>query len=188
MRKRCTVATLSQLSNRIQVFFQRPLAEKIVAPVIASVLTFVVTLSILHFLAPPGNETLTALMDQEITAARNRDIRIVSTIFDEKASVMDAGCKTPGQGKVWRGISELAARYSTLGTFPSLEHVVSAVAWVPDSWQANKAYVSASTTGSVINADGSLQVLEGDERWVFVKMDGQWRITSFSYNLCLSGP
>jgi hypothetical protein len=130
----------------------------------------------------PSDKIVVTLMNQEIQAARTRDVGLVAQIFSDQATITDAACQTPAQATIWTGLTQITARYAALGSFSSLEHANPQVSWVPNDFTATKAYASALTAGALLSPP---QTLSGHELWVFAKINGQWLITVFTYNLCV---
>jgi hypothetical protein len=135
----------------------------------------------------PGIGTVTSLMKEEITAAETRNTALVNSIYTRDAVVTDAACQTAGASRTWQGYGQIEARYRNPGKFLWLEHVFTQVAWDPDDSSASTAYVTAETAGVLLSATsrGKPQSVVGHELWVFVRVEGLWRIASFTYNLCL---
>lgn len=167
---------------------QRQLAKRLSKwskhPVIVVIITLILTLTVQWILGPPSDSTVTALMAQEVQAGKTHDVRLVASIYDEHAVVMDAGCQSPDQGTVWSGLPRITARYLELPQFASLDHADPHVSWVLNNRFATKAYASATTIGAIASSTGN-QPIRGHELWVFAKINGQWLITSFIYNLCM---
>ena len=152
--------------------------DSIFYPLLVAILTLAFTLSVQWFLEPRDESKIIQLMDQEAQIARTHT-GSPADIYDAQATIIDAGCQTPGQGVVWSGLAQITDRYSHLGQFTSLEHSDPHISWEPDNLWATKAYVSATTIGAMASGP-----IHGNERWIFDKIDGQWLITSFTYNFC----
>jgi hypothetical protein len=136
---------------------------------------------------PPSIGTVKSLMDEEVTAGMIHDVDLVNHIYTSDASVTDAACQTAGASRTWKGHDQLDARYRSLPTFLSLQHVFAQVTWDPNDSYASTAYVRAETIGVILPAvgHGKSQSIVGHELWVFTRGNGQWKISSFTYNLCL---
>lgn len=137
---------------------------------------------------PPPASTLTDLMNQESLAAKMHNTSVVSRIYASDAVVTDAGCQTPGASTSWKGAVQIMSRYNALAAFSSLEHVNVHVNWEPDFEWATKADATSETVGVIVPSGGSQQsqFIVGHEQWTFAHENGQWVITSFIYNLCLT--
>jgi zinc-ribbon domain len=147
-------------------------------PLFVAILTFAFTLGVQSILGPQDESTIIQLMDQEAQIAMTHTGSPAS-IYDARATVIDAGCQTSSQGVVWSGLAQITDRYNNLGRFTSLEHADPHISWEPDSRWATKAYVSATTIGAMASGP-----IHGNERWTFAKINDQWLITSFTYNFC----
>lgn len=139
-----------------------------------------------YFTGPPPDSIITTLMAQEVQAAMTHDLDLLKSIYDPHAAVVDAACLSPSQSHVWSGWADITSRYSTLPPFDSLVHAGPSVIWVPDDSSATTAYASATTIGALAaTAGNSPQPIRGHEQWAFMKSNGQWLITLFTYNFCL---
>ncbi len=136
---------------------------------------------------PPDISTVTSLMKEEVTAAETRNTALANRIYTPDAVVTDAACQTPGASQTWQGYAQIDARYRNPGKFLWLQHVFAQVTWDPNDSGASTAYVTADTAGVLLPATGhgKSQSIVGHELWTFVRVNGQWRIASFTYNLCL---
>jgi hypothetical protein len=128
------------------------------------------------------------LMDQEVSAAKSRDLKLVDQIYASDAVVKEAVCQPGDQSHIWYGREQIKARYRDLPQFLSLAHANKQVTLIPNDPSAMKATATASTQGQfVMVASGSTQKLVslgGNEQWEFSKIADQWFITIFTYNLC----
>jgi hypothetical protein len=134
---------------------------------------------------PPSASTVTSLMTREATAGKTRDTALVERIYSPDAVVADAACGQPAQSHAWEGYGQLDARYSTMSKFLWLEHIFAQVTWEPDNSSASTATATAETAGVQLTSDGKPESISGRELWTFAVVDGQWRITSFTYNMCV---
>jgi hypothetical protein len=133
---------------------------------------------------PPGAETVTVLMNEEVAAVQDHDI--ISRIYAPDAFVEDAACGRPGGVRTWPGLGNIIKRYQGLGRFASLRHVDAKVQWQPDNSLADQATVTARTVGEMESGGGSLRPVYGNEVWHFARLpSGRWVITSFIYHVCL---
>ena len=142
-------------------------------------------------------ETVTAneaairrLITTEASVAIAHDAKLALSIYKEDATVRDAlaeqrqalGLLPPGIKTSWHGHDEIGPRYAQLPVFPSLTHI--AISMTFDSGGAS---ATSSTSGEVVLPDGSIipiSSVDGD-LWRFKKIDGEWKITSFTYNATL---
>jgi uncharacterized protein YchJ len=136
---------------------------------------------------PPSTSTVTSLMRQEAAASVTRDTALVEHIYSPDAVVTDAACGQPGASQTWKGYGQLDARYLGLSGFLWLQHIFAQVTWDPGNSSASTATATAETAGVMLPAtkNGKSQSIVGRELWTFVIVDGQWRITSFTYNMCV---
>ena len=139
---------------------------------------------------PPDISTVSNLMKEEVTAAETRNTTLVNRIYTSDAVVTDAACQTPRLSQTWQGYAQIDARYRNPGKFLWLQHVFAQVTWDPNDRGASTAYVTADTAGVLLPATshGKPQSIVGHELWIFVRANGQWRIASFTYNLCFAFP
>jgi len=125
-------------------------------------------------------------MKEEVTAGETRNTALVNRIYLQDAIVTDAACQTPGVSRTWQGSIQIDDRYRKLPKVLWLQHVFAQVSWEPNDSHASTAYVTADTVGDLFPAssDGKSQSIVGRELWVFVRVNGRWRIAYFTYNLC----
>ncbi len=149
-----------------------------------AIVSFLLTFLILFLLSLPPDDTLvTNLMDQDVIAAKTHSVALLPQIYAYDAVVVDAGCQSSSPSSVWSGLPAITTRYEGLPTFTLLAHVMVHVTWIPDNSSATRATATSDTSGIAL-VNGSQLSLRGHELWTFAKIDGQWRITSFTYNLC----
>src|ERR1017187_5256094 len=139
------------------------------------------------FSQPPPVTAVTALMDEEATAAQKHDTSVVGRIYAPDAVVTDAACQKPGVSQTWVGYAQISRRYKGLQGFVWLRHLYAQVTWEPDNSDATTAAVTAETVGVLAPATskGKQQSIVGHELWTFALTNGHWLVTSFTYNLCL---
>jgi hypothetical protein len=133
---------------------------------------------------PPSDEIVMRLMDQEVAAGTSRNLNLAD-IYTRTATVMDAGCQTRGSGRAWSGLAAIEERYKSLPQLDSLSHANRVVTWMPNNRRARRAGATADTVGGTRSADGTVTPISGHELWEFARVNGEWRIASFTYNLCL---
>lgn len=141
-----------------------------------------------QFTDPPGISTLTHLMNEEATGSKDHQLGVVLRIYAPDAVVTDAGCRTRGAGQTWQGYGELRARYSALPKILSLHHIFASAVWEPANSRAETATVTAATSGVIVvwPSPSQTEPIAGHELWTFALVNGNWLVTSFTYNLCLS--
>lgn len=120
-------------------------------------------------------EEIRRLIADEAAAARAGDVDKAVSLYSRDAVVRDA------RGPSWSGLTEIRSRYSQLSRFKELNHVDVKVE-VSISGEFGSA--QASTTGVIVNEDGTNTPISSmlAEVWVFQKIDGVWKILSFTYN------
>jgi len=154
--------------------------------VIGEKLVLAAPLAIYHsFGEPQGIGTVTGLMNVEAAAARAHDVTAVSRIFAPDAAVTDAGYQIPGASQTWKRFAEIYARYRAMPRFLWIQHLYAQVSWDPNDSRA-AADVTAETVGSLSPrpADGTPSPSWATKLWTFALVNGHWRVTSFTYNLC----
>jgi hypothetical protein len=131
------------------------------------------------------------LIAVEAQAAIEHNPDLALSIFTEDATVRDAFAAQrqaldllpPGIKTSWRGHDEIGPRYAALPEFPSLAHIEISVVF-----ESGGASATSSTSGEIVLPDGTkmpVESVDGD-LWRFVKIDGEWKIKSFTYNATLS--
>jgi hypothetical protein len=157
--------------------------KTVIIVIITVPLTIIVTNVIDHIKGPPSDEIVMRLMDQEVAAGMGRNVDLAG-IYAMTATVMDAGCRTPGSGVVWSGLTAIEQRYRSLSQFDGLSHANRIITWIPNNRRAARASATADTVGATRSADGKATPISGHELWEFAPVNGTWLITSFTYNLC----
>ncbi len=157
------------------------------ATILGTIVGFAIPSVTTAMTGPPSENTVIALMDQEVDAGRSRSLGIVDRIYDSDATVTDAACRTPGASQSWHGRGEVETRYKGVPAFVSLYHVDVHVTWEPANRDASRAEATADTIGVFAPTSTSPmgQAVYGHELWVLIKSGDQWVIQSFIYNLCL---
>ena len=174
--------------NPVRRFFTLPRVE-VFAAVIAMTISLL-SLTISTCSRPPSSEPILQIIETEATAALERDIDKAINLFAEDAFVRDAlgeagkklGVVLPQEPTSWSGLKEIRQRYANLPRFTTLSHL-GVVVTFDDTKRLAKA--TASTNGVYESDTGTpahIFSIDG-ERWTFAKIDGVWKITSFSYNV-----
>lgn len=109
---------------------------------------------------PPPASVVTVQMTKEAVAARTRNPADAISLYAPNAFVRDTACTTRGRPHTWRGVG-------------------------PDP-EAVPATATARTTGFITRSVRFSQgvTLGGAENWVFIRANGTWLISSFTYDLC----
>jgi hypothetical protein len=121
---------------------------------------------------------VTDIIQQEATLVQNGAYEQAVTLYADTASIRDY------QGNhLWEGKSQIAHRYANLQEFPYLKHEAITISFNLDGTIAR---ANADTVGTYIDTSTNLPVdisSNQGERWVLQKISGEWKITSFTYNL-----
>jgi len=115
------------------------------------------------------------LIAHEATAALDHDVEKAVSLYAPEAVVRDAR-----GGISWFGPREIRDRYSKLPEFKKLAHVDLIVTVNPSLESAS---ALGSTEGEFVE-DGGLTHISSvaGEQWSFAKIEGVWKIASFTYN------
>jgi hypothetical protein len=175
------------LSERLKRVFDASLRTAIIAAIlgaiIGSLLTFFIPKIYAHFWGPPSDTIVTNLMEQDIRMAKTGDLSSIQSVYAYNAVVVDSGCKTASQPTIWAGIQNIMNRYEMLPQIVTLDHSNIHINWIPDDSSATMAVATASTTGTA-KLNGSSFDLNGNEVWEVSNINGQWLVTSFTFDLC----
>ena len=128
------------------------------------------------------------LIDLEAQAARTRNTSLVAEIYSDEAVITDAACLSKQPDGPWVGLPEITNRYTQLPTILTLEHVEIVVQWNSDDARTTIEGTATSLTVGTLKHDTppGYENLGGRDAWAFALQNGQWKITSFTYGLCLS--
>ena len=159
--------------------------KKLVISVLVVVFIVGVILGILSLtrIIGPYDSIVTNLMDQDVIAAKSHDVESLPQIYAYNAVIIDDRCPSSSPFATWSGLPAITDRYESLPPFIWLAHVNVHITWMPDNFWATRATATSDTSGIAV-VNGSQISLKGRELWAFAKIDGQWRITSFTYDLC----
>lgn len=142
-------------------------------------------------------DRLEHLMHLETVAALDRDAitkaTLLGDIFTEDAVIVDAACGNGHAATVWArrpqqpGVESIAERYANLPQFLSLQHINPEIEWSGQQ-ASDRAWASSETLGVIAatSPKGKPSFIVGHEAWVFRRNDGNWKVASFTYNLCVS--
>ena len=159
----------------------------IIGAIIGAILTALFTVAIPSIVSMvnghPRDDIVMNLMEQDIHMAKTHDLTPIQSVFANNAVVVDSGCVTAGQPTVWANLPNIEKRYESLPQIVTLDHSKIQVNWTPDDSSATSAVATAYTTGTAIE-NGSSFELKGNEVWEFTKIDGNWLVTSFTFDLC----
>jgi hypothetical protein len=129
------------------------------------------------------------LIDDEAAAALDHNVEKAVGLYAPNAVVRDGlgeigkALKVipPDVETTWFGLEKIRERYTHLERFNELEHVNVTVTFEPGGQTARAV---GSTSGEMVNPDGTVTPISSidGEMWTFEKIDGAWKILSFTYN------
>lgn len=124
----------------------------------------------------PSERPIRQAIAAEAAAAKEGDVDKAVSLYAPGAVVRDAGA-----GATWSGLPEIRRRYSDLPKFNKLDHVDVTVTF---DEHGEFARAVASTAGVIVNEDGSTSPVSSvdAERWSFEKIEGRWKVVSFTYD------
>ena len=121
------------------------------------------------------------VIEQEANLALEGSIDEAVSLFDKNAFVRDAAGGNKDQEIVWNGVNNIADRYRNLPEFIYLKHEATEITISSDRTYAR---ATADTIGTYIDNGREIKISGNQgEKWTFEKIDGEWKITSFTYNL-----
>lgn len=164
-------------------------AAAAIATVVMGVLGVISFILQLTEAGPPDSREIRELITAEAVAAFEHDIDKAVELFAPDAVVRDGqaeigkalGIVPTDVQSTWVGLGEIRDRYRHLPEFRKLDHVDVTVIFEEDG-QAARAI--ASTSGEIVNEDGTTDTISSidGEMWRFQKIDGNWKIASFTFN------
>ena len=125
---------------------------------------------------------ITAIINLEAQAVVDRDFGAILAKYDTDAVVKDVGGGQVSNQNTWIGKERIASRYFNLARFNHLKHLGTVVTM---DELGNYAQASAGTEGQYEDTSGKVYNIYSvtGERWTFKKVNGDWLITSFCYNV-----
>jgi hypothetical protein len=121
------------------------------------------------------------LINQEVDLSLNGNVKQVVSLYSSDAYVRDAAGGNTSLEVIWNGENAITQRYEDLPTFAYLRHDA-----IEITISSDKSYARAiaDTIGAykVNGADVTITSNHG-EKWTFEKVNGTWKIASFTYNL-----
>ena len=128
-----------------------------------------------------GEKQVREIVNQEATLVLQGKIEEAVSLYAEDAYIRDAGGGDTGLEIWWKGQQEIADRYSKLPQFKYLKHDAIEITISSDKQYAR---VVADTIGECVIDGKNVRISSNrGERWTLEKVDGRWKITSFTYNL-----
>ena len=159
------------------------LSDKIAAiSAVVAVIALVVNVAYPLYIYPAiwnsasGEDRIRQIIGLEATYVVQGQIDKVITLYADQAVVKDAGNQI-----MWTGNAQISNRYNSLPVFTFLKHDAVDIVFNSDLTYAR---ATASTFGTYLS-NGTQVNISGDqsERWSFERINGDWKITSFTYNL-----
>ena len=121
------------------------------------------------------------IIEKEANLTLEGKIDEVVLLYHEEAFVRDAAGGNTDQEIFWNGINRVAERYRDLPEFTYLKHDAIEIAVSSDRTYA-RAIADTIGTYKVNGTEVKISSNQG-EKWTFEKINGNWKITSFTYNL-----
>jgi len=123
-------------------------------------------------------KAITNVIEKEASLVLNRSMDQAISLYTDNASIRDYLGQVTFSGK-----DQIADRYNNLEVFTYLQHQAITVAFSQDG---STARAIADTVGTFIdkttNSPVNISSNQG-ERWTLEKINGEWKITSLTYNL-----
>ncbi len=172
-------STRQESSARTINYFKRLIEEIVVAVIIAVLVSGLLLPWIEQVMSEEPN--IRGIIDREANLVLDGKIDELVLLFDEEAFVRDAAGGSTEQEIIWDGKNRIAERYRNLPEFIYLKHDAIEIAVSSDRTYAR---VIADTIG-IYKVNGTEVKISSNqgEKWTFEKINGKWKITSFTYNL-----
>jgi len=122
-----------------------------------------------------------SIIEQEAKLMLEGNIEELISLFDEDAFIRDVAGGNTEKEIIWHGKYRIAERYRNQPEFIYLKHEAIEITISSDKTYAR---VSADTIGiyKVNGIEVKISSNQG-EKWTLKKINGKWKITSFTYNL-----
>lgn len=157
----------------------RPLVYPIVAGIIGGLAVGLLIPIISSCIS--GEKQVREIVNQEATLVLQGKIEEAVSLYAEDAYIRDAAGGDTGLEIWWKGQQEIADRYSKLPQFKYLKHDAIEITISSDKKYAR---AIADTIGEYVIDGKNVRISSNrGERWTLEKVDGRWKITSFTYNL-----
>lgn len=155
------------------------IVPSIVAAVISAISVVIISEVLIPFIGP--EKDIREVIEQEANLVLVGRIDEALLLFDENAFVKDAAGGNNEWETVWMGQKEIRERYVQLPRFTYLRHDAVDITLSSDRKYAR---AIADTMGEYI-VDGKKVKISSNqgEKWTLEKIGGEWKITSFTYNL-----
>jgi len=153
-------------------------AKLIVPGIVAAVVSGLITI-LIPIIGP--EKDIREVIKQEASLVHAGRIDEVLLLFDKNAFVKDAVGGSKEWETVWMGQKEIRERYVQLPRFTYLRHDAIDITLSSDGKYAR---AIADTIGEYIIGGKKVKISSNrGEKWTLEKIAGEWKITSFTYNL-----
>lgn len=162
--------------------------SKLILPGLIAALTGAIVAGLMSGLLVPWlrsewspEEPIRKVIEQEASLVLEGKIEEVLSLFDEDAYVRDAAGGNIEEQILWTGREEIIKRYWDLPRFVYLKHDAIEITVSSDDEYAR---AIADTVGEYVINGKRVEVSSNrGEKWTLRKIAGEWKITSFTYNL-----
>ena len=149
------------------------LSDTVIVPILVALISSVL-LMIIYSDTSDENE-IREIINQEAIYVLEGKFDEAIALFDEDATVKDAAGVKP-----WFSKEEIMNRYKGLPEFDKLKHDAIEVEFT----NKNHALAVGDTNGRYTENGRTVTISSNNgEEWAFEKINGEWKITSFTYNL-----
>ena len=125
--------------------------------------------------------TIRQIINQEAIFSLNGQATNATSLYADNATITDAHGGNYTAVEIWSGKEAILKRYSVLPKFDALQHANPVVMFGMDKTCAR---AIADTIGTYENAGTKININSNQgEKWAFQKINGDWKILSFTYNL-----
>ena len=149
------------------------------ASVFFSMAAIVISIYAINVTQPAPTDDIRLVIEKEARAVEVGNIKEALGLYALGAVVRDV---RSNPSLVWIGADEIEKRYLSLPHFESLAHTNLTINVSPSG---DYARVRSSTVGKYVESDGTLVNISSvdAEEWALCKVDRNWKIVSFAYNL-----
>lgn len=154
----------------------------IVAAVIGAISAGFISGVLIPFIKSGGPEKdIREVIEQEASLVLAGRIDEALLLFNENAFIKDAVGGSKEWETVWMGQKGIRERYAQLPRFTYLRHDAIDITLSSDGKYAR---ATADTMGEYIVGGKKVKISSNrGEKWTLEKIAGEWKITSFTYNL-----
>jgi len=154
-------------------------ANPIYVAVLTAIISTLVGLYVVPLLQNNVENEVRDVIEQEASLVLAGRIDEVIQLYAEDAFVKDAKCGDKDLEEVWMGLQQIRKRYAGIEQFIYLKHDAITITLGTDGEYAS---AFADTQGEYLD-NGQAIKISGGEKWALKKIDGEWKIVSFTYNL-----